>query len=131
VALREKLTVHQKSVREKLALQLAESRKQVVEHYLPLITAKPPDAVIGQSLSGKPTKEDCRQWINQVLESVFPSADKLISGMSLEITYKEATFETLNRPDFLESVKKAYPNVNWDKAYSEFRAAGEKKSRTT
>lgn len=51
--------------------------------------------------------------------------------MSLEITYKEATFETLNRPDFLESVKKAYPNVNWDKAYSEFRAAGEKKSRTT
>jgi hypothetical protein len=45
--------------------------------------------------------------------------------MTLEITYKEATFETLNRPEFLESIKKAYPVVNWDKAYSEFRAAGE------
>lgn len=124
-ALRVKLEDHQESVREKLGKQLADSRKQVVEYYLPLVSAKPPDAVVGQSLSGKPTEEDCREWIDQILEGVFPSADKLIQGMTLEITYKEATFETLNRPDFLESIKKAYPRVNWDKAYSEFRAAGE------
>ena len=35
------------------------------------------------------------------------------------------TFETLNREDFLESVKEAFPGVDWDKAYSEFKAAGE------
>ncbi len=126
-ALREKLKQHQITVHEKLDKQLAGSRKQVVEYYLPLVSAKPPDAIIGQSLSGDPTKDDCRAWIDQVLEGVFPSADKLIQGMTLEITYKEATFETLNRPDFLELIKKAYPRVNWDKAYSEFRAAGEKK----
>jgi hypothetical protein len=39
--------------------------------------------------------------------------------------YKNATFETLNREDFLGSVKAAFPKVNWDKAYEEFRAAGE------
>jgi hypothetical protein len=124
-SLREKLEDHQKAVREKLGKQLADSRKQVVEYYLPLVFAKPPDAVIGQSLSAIPTKDDCRAWIDQVLEGVFPTAEKLIQGMTLEITYKEATFETLNRPEFLESIKKAYPVVNWDKAYSEFRAAGE------
>lgn len=126
-ALQTKLEKHQETVREQLGKQLSESREQVVDYYLPLVTAKPPDAVVGQSLSGKPTQDDCRNWIDQVLESVFPTADKLISGMTLEITFKEATFETLNRPDFLDSVKKAYPNVNWDKAYSEFRAAGERK----
>jgi hypothetical protein len=124
-SLREKLEDHQKAVCEKLGKQLADSRKQVVEYYLPLVFAKPPDAVIGQSLSEIPTKDDCRAWIDQVLEGVFPTAEKLIQGMTLEITYKEATFETLNRPEFLESIKKAYPVVNWDKAYSEFRAAGE------
>ena len=35
------------------------------------------------------------------------------------------TFETLSRDDFLESVKAAFPRVDWDKAYNEFRAAGE------
>jgi hypothetical protein len=45
--------------------------------------------------------------------------------MVLEERYKDVTFETLNRDDFLEMVRKAYPDVDWDKAYSEFKAAGE------
>ncbi len=80
-------------------------------------------------LTGPASKWSNTTYPLHVLESVFPSTDKLIRGMSLEVTYKEATFETLNRPDFLESVKKAYPRVIWNKAYQEFRAAGEKKSR--
>jgi len=28
-------------------------------------------------------------------------------------------------PDFLESVQQAFPRINWDKAYNEFKAAGE------
>jgi hypothetical protein len=127
--LRKKLEKHQETVREALEEKLTESKKQVVEYYLPLVTAKPPDGALGQSLSGKLTDADCRNWIDTILGSVFPSADKLIHAMTLEITFKEATFETLNQPDFLECVKTAYPNINWDKAYSEFRAAGEKKSR--
>lgn len=127
-ALQNKLVKHRKIVGDKLSKQLADSRKQVVDYYLPLIAAKPPDAVIGQSLSGTPTKDDCRRWMDQVLEKVFPSPEKLIQGMTLDVTYKEVTFETLNRTDFLESVKKAYPNVNWDKTYKAFKAAGEKQT---
>ena len=46
--------------------------------------------------------------------------------MKLGERYKDVTFETLNRKDFLESVKAAFPNVDWDKAYNEFLAAGER-----
>ena len=45
--------------------------------------------------------------------------------MGLDVRYKDITFETLNREDFFEAVKAAFPMVDWDKAYSEFRAAGE------
>jgi len=39
---------------------------------------------------------------------------------------RDVTFETLNRPDFIDAVKKAFPDQNWDKVYNEIRAAGEK-----
>ncbi len=45
--------------------------------------------------------------------------------MSLEDRFKDVTFETLNQSDFLESVKEAFPQIDWDKAYDEFKAAGE------
>jgi hypothetical protein len=42
--------------------------------------------------------------------------------------YKDVTFETLNKPDFLSFIKLAFPAVDWDRAYEEYRAAGEKKA---
>jgi hypothetical protein len=41
--------------------------------------------------------------------------------------YKDSTFETLNKSDFLSLIQEAFPAVNWEKAYEDFRAAGEKK----
>ena len=41
--------------------------------------------------------------------------------MNLEVRYKDVTFETLNQLDFLDAVKQAFPRVDWDKAYSEFK----------
>jgi hypothetical protein len=126
--LKAKLKKHQETVRDDLENTLTESRKQVVEYYLPLAKAKPPDAVAGQSLSGVATEEQLRKWLDRKLTNAFPEADDLILAMTLEASYKDVTFDTLNRADFLESVKEAFPDIDWDKAYDEFRAAGEKKS---
>ena len=52
-------------------------------------------------------------------------AESLIQKMQLDVRYKDVTFEILNQPDFLQSVKDVFPCVDWDKAYEEFRAAGE------
>ena len=49
-------------------------------------------------------------------------------GRNTQVRFKDVTFETLNREDFLQSVKEAFPSVDWDKAYEEFRAAGEEGS---
>lgn len=120
------LEAHQKSVAENLQGQLDESRKQIIDYYLPRVVEAPPDAMLGQLLREKPTEDDARRWLEAELEREFPKADMLIDKMQLNVRYKDMTFETLNQDDFLEAVKAAFPGIDWGKAYKEFRAAGEK-----
>ena len=122
---REKLKQHQVDVAAELQKHLDESRDQIIAYYLPRVVTTPPDALLGQLISGKPTEDDARCWLKDELDFVFPSAESLIQEMKLDERFKDVTFETLNRKDFLESVKIAFPKVNWDMAYDEFRAAGE------
>ena len=122
---RTKLVAHQKSVAAGLQAHLDESRAQIIDYYLSRAVETPPDALLGQSLSGNPLEDDARYWLREELDSVFPTAESLVQEMKLDERFKDVTFETLNRPDFLESVKVVFPKVNWDQAYEEFRAAGE------
>lgn len=94
----------------------------------PLARSNPPDEVIGQSLSGAATDTHLRKWLDHRLSSSFPNANAMIEKMTLELHYKDMTFETLNQEDFLDSVKSAFPYIDWDKTYSDFLAAGEKKA---
>lgn len=122
---RTKLKSHQAAVAAEPQQHLDKSRKEIVDYYLPRVRETPPDALLGQLLSEKPSEEEARQWLNAELDRVFPCAKSLIQEMKLDDRFKDVTFETLNREDFLESVKAAFPSVDWDRAYAEFRAAGE------
>lgn len=122
---RKKLEQHQKTVERDLQNHLEESKNQVIDYYIPRVIESPPDALIGQLLNGKAGENDARQWLKCELDKAFPKADELIKKMDLDVRYKDVTFETLNRDDFLVSVKNAYPNIDWDKTYNEFKAAGE------
>ncbi len=90
------------------------------------VIENPPDAFSGQLLTDAPTEDDARKWLNRQLDGVFPTAEQLIKRIELDQTYKDVTFETLNREDFLPLIRDAFPDVNWERAYEEFRAAGEK-----
>jgi hypothetical protein len=72
------------------------------------------------------TEEEAKIWLSAELDRVFPQAGSLIQNMQLDVHFKDVTFETLNQEDFLDSVKAAFPRIDWDKTYNEFRAAGEK-----
>ena len=120
-----KLEVHQKAVAEDLQKHLDTSREQIVAYYLPRVIEAKPDALLGQSQNGEVSEAAAKRWLNGELDKVFPSAETLIQEMKLEERYKDVTFETLNREDFLDSVKAAFPDVDWQKAYSEFKAAGQ------
>lgn len=126
--LRTKLEKFQIEVQGKLQEKLDSSRDEIVKYYVPRVLENPPDAFLGQLLTAKPTDEDASRWLSLQLDRVFPKAEQLIQKMELEQTYKDVTFETLNKPDFLSSIKVAFSAVDWDRAYEEYRAAGEKSS---
>ncbi|MDO9227695.1 MAG: hypothetical protein Q7W53_17040 [Pseudomonadota bacterium] len=122
---RARLERHQAEVEAELQQHLDASLQQVVDYYVLLVVQNPPDALLGQLLTGKPTADDARRWLAGELNRTFPVAASLIQEMRLDVRFKDVTYETLTRKDFLESVKKAFPNVDWDHPYSEFKAAGE------
>lgn len=121
---RQKLNDHAKNVSEGLQEQLDKSKTAVTDYYFPLVKENLPDELVGRCMS-EPNVDDIINWITRQLDKVFPTADQLIQTMKMELRYKDVTFETLNRDDFLESVKKAFPDVNWDKAHKEFTAAAQ------
>jgi hypothetical protein len=127
--LQSKLAKFQAEVKEKLQKHLDDSREEIIQYYVPRVLESPPDAFAGQLLTDKPTENDARKWLGRQLDDVFPTAEQLIKKMELNRTYKDVTFETLNREDFLPLIKEAFPDADWEKAYAEFRAAGEKSSR--
>lgn len=123
--LRAKLELHQKAIEAGLQKHLDNSRKQIVDYYLPLVVKNPPDALRAQLFGAKDLKEGAKAWLNHELDRVMPRAENLVQEMRLEESYKDVTYETLKAPDFLKAVKEAYPLVNWDAPYAEFLAAGE------
>jgi len=127
---RARLELHQKTVKSEIENKLKASREQVVEYYLPAAKAKPPDELVGRSLSANLSDEVLRQWITKKLDQVFPSAEKVVSKMDLDVSFKDVTFETLNDPEFIKGLKEGYPEIDWDKPYSDFRAMGEESKET-
>ncbi|WP_284465590.1 hypothetical protein [Diaphorobacter nitroreducens] len=126
---RVKLEAHQAAVAGDLQRHLDTSREQIVAYYLPRVMEAKPDALLGQSLNGQVSEAAAKGWLHGELDKVFPSAESLILEMKLEERYKDVTFETLNRDDFLDSVKNAFPGVDWEKAYKEFQAAGQSEAK--
>jgi hypothetical protein len=120
----DELKVHQEKVEKELQVKLDGSRKQIVDYFVPRVVASPPDDMRGRYL--KFGEAEARVWLDDELDQVFPKAEDLVQKMQLDVHYKDVTFETLNRQDFLDAIQEAFPRVNWEKAYEEFRAAGEK-----
>ena len=70
-------------------------------------------------------KKEARVWLNSELERDFLKARNLLHKMQLDVNYKDVTFETLNCKEFIDAIKEAFPHIDWDKAYSDYLAAGE------
>jgi len=89
----------------------------LLEHFLPLATNKVPDALLGQML-GPPTEAQVRGWLDDELSAVFPDPDDLVSEMTLEVQFRNVTWETLNQEGFGDKLCAAYPKVAWGKPFA-------------
>lgn len=120
-SIRDAIEKFQAKVLERLEKELADSRKKLVEGLLPAVKKSTPPALQAQ-VSGKPTVEVLRRYLDDELARVFPTAQSLIGEMKLEWVPKGVTYETLSNPEFQERVRGAFPYENWDKPFREFEA---------
>jgi len=126
VILQEKVEKYKRQVRDALQLHLDESLDKVLDYYLPLAKKNPPDGLLGQLMSADPADSQIRGWLLSELEREFPDASHLVSDMRLDVQFRDVTYETLNEKGFAHALRKAYPHVNWEKPFDEFKAAKEK-----
>lgn len=92
---------------------------------MPLAMKEQPAFLLAGAKDDEPTEDEARELLNCRLDSTFPKAESLIKKISLEVHFKDVTFETLNDPDFMKSIKNAFPDLDWEKTHQEFMAAGE------
>lgn len=119
--LRAELEVYQAKLEETIGAELLKSKEAIINFYEPVAKQNPPEAAHG--LFGS----DVRAWLSSELDRSFPTAKSLVSKMVLDVDYKDVTYETLRNPKFLEALRRAFPNQNWEQAHEEFQAAGETK----
>jgi hypothetical protein len=119
---RVQLDRHRESVLEALEDELTKSKEQLIDHFLPLAAANPPDTILGQII-GEATEDKIRAWLDRELTRVFPEPNRVISEMSFYVQYRDVTYETLTSAGFAERLRNAFPHVDWDKPFSEFDAA--------
>ena len=122
---RKKLEKYAQTIESELQEQINKSKEEVIQYYLPDVKDNPPNKLKGE-IPGELTDDLAKQWISQQLDPIFPNATGLIKTMKLDVNYKDVTYETLNRDDFLTLINKAYPMIKWDKIHGEFIAASEK-----
>ena len=121
--LRKEVICHQERVENELQLKIDNSRDKIIDYYVQRVLQDPPDAMLGSySIIDD---ANARKWLGKELDRVLPKADSLIQKMQLEVRYKDLTFETLSRDDFLGEIKAAFPDLEWDRTHDEFIAAGE------
>ena len=120
--LSEKLTIHGNKVREELQNSIDGSKNAIVDIYEPILKANPSEFMLIE-LGADPSDVDIRKWILEQLNRVFPCAEELIGKMELRYDFKDLTYETLNKKEFIDNVKKAFIYEDWDKAYQESIAA--------
>ena len=121
-AIRQAIESFRGQVVERLGKELTDSRRKLVEGLLPAARKSPPPELQSQ-LTGKPTVEVLRRYLDDQLARVFPAPQDLVKEMALHYVRKGVTYETLTNPDFLARVREAFPYEDWDKPFREFSAA--------
>ena len=121
-----KLKEHKNTVEQELKEVLADSRKRLIEHFFSLVKKTPPDELLSQITNDPPTEDQIKAWLDTELGRTFPSPGDLMSDMSLDVQFRDVTYETLNQSGFSKKLREAFPLVDWDKPFDEFDAARER-----
>jgi hypothetical protein len=119
--LRQELARHQQTVARELDAEIARSKQQLIADLAASVHANPPPE-LRDKVSDSPSLEVCLRYVTNKLSRTFPTADKLIQGMSLTYVVKGITHETLTDLEFQRKLREAFPYEDLEAPLREFDA---------
>lgn len=111
----------QKELEAKLQKAIDNNRLALVNALAPAVIAQTPERW-KKFLPSKPSTADIRQVLDCELTDHFGSAERNLKKIEVSLIFKGVTYETLNNPEFIKTVKKRMPIL---KLYEEYEAAKE------
>jgi len=110
---------------ETLEKEFQKSKKHLVSALLPGLTEHPPEDLVFGIATRKPSKEIAKKYLEDCIDYVFPRAEDFVEEMRLNVVFRDVTYETLTDPNFGESIREAFPYVEWPKPLEEHTAIPE------
>lgn len=123
-SLRRELDDHKINVRERFLKEAEKSKKELVQAFWRAVRASPPPDLQAQISADKPTMEEAKAYLEEILERAFPDVEEVCGEMKVKYLTKDVTWNTLNDSDFVDWLAKEF-RVNKDlkKPFEEYRAA--------
>ncbi len=124
----EKLIDMQKeTVLKRFASDAKKSIEELVKAFWRDIARTPPQDLIDQLGTNKPSSDEAKDYLRHVLDAAFPKAEEVVEGMRVVRVVKDVTWNTLNEPGFIEWLKQQFPlRKDLQQPFELYRAAREK-----
>ena len=119
--LKKHIEAFQKELETKLQKAIDKNRTVLVNALAPAVIAQTPDRW-KKFLPTNPSPDDIRQVLDCELSDHFGSAERNLKKIDVSLIFKGVTYETLNNPKFIKTVKRRMPIL---KLYEEYEAAKE------
>jgi hypothetical protein len=99
-----------KRVHTELQEEMARNRDSLTRALLPTVRERTPHRWFAQ-LGGSPTDQELESMLGRDLEKAFARAGNLFVNMSVSLTFKAVTHESLTDPTFVAAAKEVLPGL--------------------
>jgi hypothetical protein len=109
VELEKLIEIHKKTVLNRFDHDAKKSIEELVKAFWRDIARAPPQDLVDQLGTSKPSTDEAKAYLRYILAAAFPKADEVAESMRIMRVVKDVTWNTLNEPGFIDWLKEQFP----------------------
>jgi hypothetical protein len=111
VELEKLIKIHKKTVLNRFDHDAKKSIEELVKAFWRDIARAPPQDLVDQLGTSKPSTDEAKAYLRYILAAAFPKADEVAESMRIMRVVKDVTWNTLNEPGFIDWLKEQFPHA--------------------
>lgn len=122
-----RIDAYKHAVDDKLNEALQKSVNDLTEALLPTVGKSPPDRLLKNIMSMRPSEDEIRKALKDELHAVFNTGERFFQP-AVKVVFKDLTYETIRDKKFRDQIEAAFQVGNAQDLFEEHNAAPEKTS---